>query len=170
MNASQESWNAERSALAADTLRRSGLLRLQVHGESMLPSLWPGDTVEIATCPLPDVQPGEIVLAFREDRLFLHRFLAHRGADGFLLRGDAMAAPDPMFGSTAFQGRLVQIVRGGQTIPPPIRLRRWSRALGVLFCYWDTARSLALKLHHWRTSRVPSPERRQSTLSTEGRR
>lgn len=154
MNAWQESWNAERSALAADALRRGGHLRLQVRGESMLPSVWPGDTVEIADCPLEDVHPGEIVLALREDRLFLHRFLGRRGPDGFLLRGDSMPAPDPIFPSTGFQGRLVQIARAGRTIPFPVRLRPWSRALGMLLCYCGIARRLALKVHDWRTSQA----------------
>lgn len=151
MNVRQESWNAERSALAADALRRGGCLRLQVRGESMLPSVWPGDTVEIGDCQLEDVHPGEIVLALRGDRLFLHRFLAHRGQDGFLLRGDSMAAPDPVFPSTSFQGRLIQIVRARRTIPLPVPLRLWPRALGVLFCYCGIARRLALKVRRWRT-------------------
>ena len=53
---------AERSALAADSLRASGRLRLQVRGESMLPILWPGDVVEIVSCSLEGVRAGEIVL------------------------------------------------------------------------------------------------------------
>jgi hypothetical protein len=155
MDAWQESWNAERSALAADALRRGRRLRLQVRGESMLPSVWPGDTVEVANGQLENVHPGEIVLALREDRLFLHRFLAHRGQDGFRLRGDSMAASDPIFPATAFQGSLVHIVRAGRTIPLPVPLRPWSRALGVLFCYCGIARRLALKFHNWRISQAP---------------
>jgi hypothetical protein len=154
MNALQESWNAERSALAADALHRGGRLRLQVRGESMLPSVWPGDTVEVADCQLEDIHPGEIVLALREDRLFLHRFLAHRKDGGFQLRGDSMAAPDPIFPSTGFQGRLVGILRAGCASPLPVPLRPWSRALGVLLCYCGIARRLALKIHNWRTTQA----------------
>jgi hypothetical protein len=154
MNAWQERWNAERLALAADALRHGVRLRLQVRGYSMLPSVWPGDRVEIADCQFEDVHPGEIVLALREDRLFLHRFLAHRGEDGFLLRGDSMPAPDSIFPSTAFQGRLVHIVRAGRTMLVPVPLRPWSRALGRLFCYSGIARRLALKVHNWRTSQA----------------
>ncbi len=158
MNAWQKSWNAERSALAADSLHRGGRLRLQVRGESMLPSVWPGDTVEVEDCQLEDIHPGEIVLALREDRLFLHRFVGHRGSHGFLLRGDSMAVPDPIFPSTGFQGRLVQILRAGRTIPLPVPLRPWSRALGVLLCYCGTARRLALQIHNWRTTQaIPLP-------------
>ena len=147
-----QSWNAERSALAAESLRRRGRLRLQVRGESMLPSVWPGDTVEIADCQLEDLRPGEIVLGLREDRFFLHRFLSHRGDGGYLLRGDSMPAPDPVFASGTFQGRLVHLVRAGRTLPLPVPLRPWSRALGLLLCHFGIARRLALKLHHWRTS------------------
>ncbi len=154
MNAWQASWNTERSALAADSLRRGGRLRLQVRGESMLPLLWPGDAVEIADCTLEDIQPGEIVLALREGRLFLHRFRAHRGQDGFLLRGDSMAAPDPIFPSNAFLGRLVHVTRAGRTIPLPVPWRPSSRALGWLLCYGGIGRRLALRLHQWRISQA----------------
>src|SRR5260370_30032760 len=73
--ASRSRWSAQRSALVADVLRRSGRLRvrLQVHGESMLPALWPGDVVEIESCPPEEVWPGEIVLAQRDAPLFLPR-------------------------------------------------------------------------------------------------
>ena len=114
------SWSAERSALIADVLRRSGgprpRVRLQVYGESMLPALWPGDVVEIASCSLEDVRPGEIVLALRDGRLFLHRFLARCTPDTFLLRGDSMPGSDPRFPSEALLGRLV---RGADAFPCP---------------------------------------------------
>jgi hypothetical protein len=157
MNACQESWDTERSALAAEALHGSGRLCLQVRGESMLPSVWPGDTVEIAECGLERVHPGEIVLALREGRLFLHRFLARCGEDGFVLRGDSMPAPDPIFAATAFQGKLIVIERGGRAIPLPIPLRPWSRALGLVFCYSDLVRRLGLKVHNWRTSQAIRP-------------
>jgi hypothetical protein len=155
-SAGRSSRSGERSALAADALRRGGRLRMHVRGESMLPSVWPGDTVEIADCALEQIHPGEIVLALREDRLFLHRFLAHRGPDGFLLRGDSMAAPDPIFPSIAFHGKLIQIVRAGRTIPLTVPMRPWSRMLGVLLCYCGILRRLALKLHSWRTPQATS--------------
>lgn len=158
MSTAPESWSAERSILAADALRRAGRLRLQVRGESMLPSLWPGDAVEIAECRLKDVHPGEIVLALREGRFFLHRFLAHSEPNGFLLRGDSMPRPDPIFPSEAFLGRLVHVASAGRTIPVPVPFRRWSRALGALFCYCGVARRLALKLHQRRITESPDCE------------
>jgi hypothetical protein len=110
-SAARTRWSAEGSAMVADVLRRSGGLpvrvRLQVQGESMLPSLWPGDVVEIASCPLDDVRPGEIVLALRDGRLFLHRFVARCTPNGFRLCGDSMPRPDPQFAADALLGRLV---------------------------------------------------------------
>ena len=146
--------NAERSALVAEALRLSGRLRLQVHGESMLPALWPGDVVEIASCSLADVRPGEIVLARRKGRLFLHRLVAPCTPNGFLLRGDSMPGPDPLFPSEALLGRLVRRADDGRGVSAPA-LRpgfgvRWSRAVGMLLCHCGIARRLALKLHSWR--------------------
>src|SRR5271154_5023370 len=81
---------AERALLAADaaaeSLRVSGRLRLRVRGESMLPTLWPGEVVEIASCSADGLRPGEIVLALRDGRFFLHRFVGRSSADGFFLR------------------------------------------------------------------------------------
>src|SRR5256885_12962003 len=95
-----EPWSAHREALAVEALRGSGSLRLQVRGESMLPTLWPGDIAEIAACPLEEVRRGEIVLAFRDHRFFLHRFLA-RQDNSFRTRGDSMPGPDPAFSREA---------------------------------------------------------------------
>ncbi len=154
-SAADSSWSAVRSALLADTLRGSGSLhrvvRLRVHGESMLPALWPGDVVGVESCSLEDVRPGEIVLARRDGRLFLHRLVRHRflapgTPDGFLLRGDSVPGPDPLYPPDALLGRLVS--RRG---PGARRLgAKWSRALGILLCRCGVARRLALKLHSLR--------------------
>jgi hypothetical protein len=152
----RSNWSAEGSALVAETLRASGCSRLRVHGESMLPALWPGDVVEIASCSPEDVRPGEIVLALRDGRLFLHRFLAPCKPSGFLLRGDSMPGPDPQFPPGAMLGRFVRRV-GEERSVAAVTQRRWfavgcSRALGMLLCYCGMARRLALKLHSRRTA------------------
>ena len=84
-SAARSIWSTERSALAADALRQAGHLRLRVHGESMLTALWPGDVVEIASCSMADVRPGEILLALRKGRLFLYRLVALCTPFGFRL-------------------------------------------------------------------------------------
>ena len=146
------SLSRHRESLAAEALLRSGRLRLRVRGESMLPALWPGDLVEIAACSLNDVERGEIVLAFREGRFFLHRFLAPHQQHAFLTRGDSMPGPDPVFPADALLGKLMHVVGAGQTVSAP-RLRFRSRAVGMVFCYCSFARRVALRFHGWRNAR-----------------
>jgi len=145
----RSSWNAG-SALVADALRRSGRSRLQVHGESMLPALWPGDVVEIASCSLKDVRPGEIVLALRDGRFFLHRLAAPGTLNGFVLRGDSMPGSDPQFPAEALLGRLVSKADGRRGVSG-LGVKwfgvKCSRALGMMLCHCGVARRLALKLH-----------------------
>jgi hypothetical protein len=131
----------------------------------MLPALWPGDVVEIASCSLEEVRPGEIVLAQRQGRLFLHRLVGRFNTpctpNGFLLRGDSMPGPDPHFPAEALLGRLVQKVdesanegrAASASVGRPGFGVKWSRALGMLFCHCGVARRLALKLHSRRQAR-----------------
>jgi hypothetical protein len=145
------------SALVADVLSRSGRVRvcLQVHGESMLPTLWPGDVVEIESCSLEDVRTGEIVLALRGTRFFLHRLVTPCKPSGFQLRGDSMPGADPLFPPEALLGRMVRRVDEGRPNGAAMRPGfgatglgvKWCRALGMLFCHWGVARRVALKLH-----------------------
>ena len=149
-------WSAEGSALVAVALRR-GVgspqrtrqgVRLRVHGESMLPALWPGEVVEIASCSTKDVHPGEIVLALREGRLFLHRLIAPCTPNGFRLRGDSMPGCDPEYPPEALLGKVVRSGDEGRGFSSAIL----SRTLGILFCYSGVARRLALRLHHRRSA------------------
>jgi hypothetical protein len=155
------SWNAERSSLVAETLRgigREGFdqprnIRMRVNGESMLPALWPGDIVEIAPCVPQEVRTGEIVLATRDGRFFLHRLLSPCQPDGFLLRGDSMPSVDPLFPSEALLGRLVRRTESSRgTSSSAFALHpgwsaRFSRALGFLFYHIGLGRRIALRIH-----------------------
>lgn len=173
VNTSLETLTAERSSIAADVLRTSGRLRLQVRGESMLPILWPRDVVEIESCSIAEARPGDIVLAFRGGRFFLHRFLARCRPSGFLLQGDSMPVPDPQFPDEALLGRLASRedrcpdqrftdqryrapYRAAQQFAasrPVLPLRPWSWAIGRLLCYCGPARRMALMLHAVREQR-----------------
>ena len=156
-------WSAVRSSLVADVLRRSArsrvrqLVRGEIHGESMLPTFWPGDVIEIESCSLEDVQAGEIVLAQRDDRLVVHRLVAHCTQNNFLLRGDSVAFLDPPLPSEALLGRLVRRANGrvnegrgltASALRPGFAAKaKWSRAVGMVLCHWGLARRVALKVH-----------------------
>ena len=101
-----ESWSTQRDALAVEVLRRRGRLHLRVRGESMLPTLWPGDQAKVEACSINDASAGEIVLATRDGRFFLHRFLTRNGDGTFVMRGDSMPDADPEFAAHAFLGKL----------------------------------------------------------------
>lgn len=144
--APRTNWDAERSGLVADALRLGRRVRLQVHGESMLPALWPADTVEIAPCSPDEVRSGEIVLALRDGRLFLHRLVGDCTPAGFQLRGDSMPGPDPWFHPEALLGRLAEPKNGNRSLPAAL-----SRAAGLILCHFGAARRGALKYHSRRT-------------------
>lgn len=147
----RSNWNAEVTALVAEALRLNAgspqstrpRLRMRVHGESMLPALWPGDVVEIASCSIEELQPDEIVLAVREDRLFLHRLVSPCTPKGFRLRGDSMPGSDPQYPREALMGKFVRAVDQDRRFSSPAL----SRALGMLFCHCGPVRRLALRLH-----------------------
>ena len=88
--------HALKCELAAESLRSSGTLRLQVTGWSMLPSVWPGDTLVVESVDRNAVSEGDIVLFGRDRRLFAHRVVTNASApgDGIVTWGDAMPAPD----------------------------------------------------------------------------
>ena len=53
--------HAVKCELAAEVLRSSGRLRLQVTGWSMLPSIWPGDTLTVEQVGFPKVDRKSVV-------------------------------------------------------------------------------------------------------------
>ena len=142
---STASWTTQREPLAVDAIRRTGRVCLRVRGESMLPTIWPGDEAEIEACSIEDVGRGDIAFAFRDGRLFLHRFMANCGG-GFLARGDSMASADPAYPADALLGKLVQLTRSGKVVGPN-RLRAWRRVLGLLCCHSARVRQFVLRFH-----------------------
>ncbi len=154
MSACPETWNAERTALAVEVLHRSGFLRLRLRGESMLPTLWPGDEVEIASCSRSDLKHGDIALAFSNARFVLHRVFKIPSAGEVITRGDAMPGPDSAFPAEAIVGRVVQVTRGGLRFSLSHRFTLWQRGLGILLCYSSLARGIAFRIHHRRIARA----------------
>ena len=138
-----EAWSSEREALAVEALRHSGYLRLRVTGASMLPTLWPGDVVEIESCPGEEVGRDEILFAFRDSRFFLHRFVSGDG-NRFVTRGDSMPGPDPAFPANSLLGIMVSVHRDGREVE--ICRRPWTRVMGLVFCNSSIARRAALWL------------------------
>lgn len=122
--------------LATEVLVSSGRLRLQVTGWSMLPTIWPGDTLLIDRAAAHEVCAGDIVLYNRNRGFVVHRVLAapecDQKAGTLLTRGDAMPAPDPPLADSDLLGKVSFILRDGRCIEPRRTLRISERAVAAL--------------------------------------
>ena len=135
--------------LAAETLRQSGKLRLQVMGWSMLPTIWPGDVLIIERAKTRSVSQGDIVLFGREQRFFVHRIVkkATQEPSWLLTQGDAMEAPDPPVEDRDLLGKVSLIVRNGRCIQPRRKLNIRDKAVASLVRFSESGARLIVGLH-----------------------
>jgi hypothetical protein len=124
--------HALKCEMAGEVLCSCGRLRLQVTGWSMLPSVWPGDTLTIERTEPDEVCDGEIVLIARERRLVAHRLIGRDDKDQMLTRGDAMPALDPPVAAEHVLGRVRLIQREGWCLVPRTNLRAWERFVAMV--------------------------------------
>ena len=146
---SEGSREGQKRDLLLESLGTHGSIRLRALGTSMVPSIWPGDIVAVERNCDP-IEMGTIILAVRDDRLFVHRVVAipeSAGSVRIVTRGDALDASDPAIGRNQVLGRICGIYRQGRKIIP-------GRELGVLawlvartFSRFAFLRSLLLRLH-----------------------
>jgi signal peptidase I len=134
--------------LAAESLRLSGSLRIKVSGWSMLPTIWPGDTLVLSTAQPSDIVPGDVALFQRDGNFFVHRVLEKNDCRNEILsQGDAMPEPDAPFASRQLLGKVRFILCGGKQIEPDRRLNVAQRALSGLLQRSEHAARIAVKAH-----------------------
>ena len=142
--------DSSRVELVVDVLGRFGEARLRVVGSSMLPAIWPGDVLTIRRCPMREVRCGDVAVFVRDDRVFVHRIIAHH--DSYLVtQGDSLPAADPPVTQAELVGVAVRLVRGGKA-------RRISSSVGlparltgaIVSRSWHVNRILQ-RVHAWRT-------------------
>lgn len=122
-------------AIAAEVLRSCGRLRLRVNGWSMLPSVWPGDTLLVERVNSSAITEGDIVLFGRHQRLFAHRVVRRTAGNfGILTQGDAMRVADGPVDEDEFLGRVVALERDGRFMQPRKGLSLLERAIAGLAC------------------------------------
>lgn len=140
--------HAVKYELAVEVLGRSGKLRLQLTGWSMLPTIFPGDTVIIERADCTGVSEGEIVLCARAGRFVIHRVTRKSADDATILtRGDAMAQPDPPVANRDLLGKVSYILRAGKQIVPARALRIPERAAATLIRRSHFAARVLMKVH-----------------------
>lgn len=137
-----------KSELATACLRLTGSLRLEVTGWSMLPTIWPGDTLIISTADHRDIVSGDIGLFQREGNIFVHRVIDKNDSPGEILsRGDAMPQADPPFSSGELAGKVQFIVRHGKQIEASRKLGMVQRLVAKLMQRSEIACRIAVRAH-----------------------
>ncbi len=127
--------------LAGEVLRSSGTLRLRVTGWSMLPTVWPGDTLVIERASGDRILAGDIVLFSSGRRFVAHRVLAIGNDSGVSrvqtspvqTQGDAVRRPDAPLAAGDVLGKVSFILREGKIIEPSRRLSFSYRAVAAGF-------------------------------------
>lgn len=133
--------------LAREVLSSSGTLRLRVAGWSMLPTLWPGDTLVIEAADSNKVCSGDIVLFARRQQFVAHRVInTSSPSHGIQTRGDAMRQTDAPVSSRELLGRVVSIERNGKSISPSRGLSAASRSVAVLVRHAPAAARVAIAM------------------------
>ena len=103
--------------LAAEVLRSFGKLRFAATGWSMLPSVWPGETLVVERASNDRVRLGDIVLVDRGQRLRAHRVIAKAGDSAnpqWITQGDALPTPDNPVSKSELLGRVAYVIRRGK--------------------------------------------------------
>lgn len=123
------------ASLATEMLRSFGEFRFVAWGGSMVPSIFPGDTLIVHGEAARTARRGDVVLFFREGRFCAHRLVDKAEEDGFIhliTRGDALGKNDPPFAEDELLGRVAAVIRGrkridlGECPAASERLLRWS--------------------------------------------
>jgi hypothetical protein len=122
-------------SLVAEVLAVSGVVRLRVTGRSMLPSIWPGDTLLVRRRTADQLACGDIVLFRRSERLFAHRVVSGVGGAGarVVAKGDGLPGADSPVSPDEVLGTVCRILRRGTWLEPRSRLEPLERLVAVIF-------------------------------------
>jgi hypothetical protein len=116
--------------LAGEVLRSFGSLRFKATGWSMLPSVWPGDTLVVKRVSRDQVGIGDIALVGRDGRLCAHRVVSvpeDSGSPQWITQGDAMCSPDRPVTENELLGVIAYVIRGGRLVAVPAQLNAVER-------------------------------------------
>jgi Peptidase S24-like len=105
--------------LAGELLRSHGEFRFVAWGSSMVPSVFPGDTLIVRRVTPEGICSGDVVLFARAGRFYAHR-LVNKTDEGaaihLIARGDSHNASDPPYAEHEMLGRAEAVIRRGKRI------------------------------------------------------
>jgi hypothetical protein len=138
--------------LFVEVLETFGQARLAVTGTSMLPSIWPGDILEVRRRSAAEIAPGQLVLCARAGGFVAHRvvqLLPEPGRTLLVTRGDRLEQPDPPVSPEELLGVVTRIRRGHRWIVP--RLTVWGGVGAWLLARSDLGTAMVLRVKkQWR--------------------
>jgi len=105
--------------LAADMLRKFGEFEFVARGSSMIPCVFPGDTLIVRRDTPGSVCAGDVILLARARRFYAHRLVNKTEEEGpmrLITRGDALRQNDPPFTEDEMLGRVAAVIRRGKRI------------------------------------------------------
>lgn len=146
--------------LAAEALRLSGEVRLVGLGSSMLPAIFPGDTLIVRRETARSARRGDILLCFRQGRFCAHRLVDKRkekGGISLITRGDALGTNDPPVAEDELLGRVTAVVRHGKRTELRGRLAARERLLQQALRSSSGALKWLLRWHSLRSWLARSP-------------
>ncbi|MFZ0816978.1 MAG: S26 family signal peptidase [Candidatus Sulfotelmatobacter sp.] len=158
--------SAAKCELAGEVLRSFGSLRFAATGWSMLPSLWPGDTLVVNRIPPDQVDIGDVVLVGREGRLCAHRVIGMAGDSHnpqLITQGDALPAPDRPVAKNELLGKVSYLIRAGKLIAVPAELNGVKRLTANIVRRSVPAARALVYLH--RMVHVPTKSAPEESLS-----
>ncbi|MGA9940328.1 MAG: S24/S26 family peptidase [Candidatus Acidiferrales bacterium] len=158
-------------SLAKETLRSFGEFRFVAWGSSMLPSVFPGDTLIVRHETAETAPVGVIVLLARQGRLYAHRLVDKTQESGqlrLIVRGDALSSDDPPFAEDEVLGRVTAVIRRGRRID----LDGKSPAATERLLQWMVRRSESsakwlLRWHSLRARLSPAPASARDDIRRE---
>jgi signal peptidase I len=163
-NADVDSATALKCDLAAEVLRSFGALRFAATGWSMLPAVWPGDTLVVERVCGDQVRAGDIVLFGRQGRLCAHRVVATAGGGEtrqWITQGDGMPVPDPPVAESELLGRVAYLIRAGRLLPAPAKLSVIERLVAkIVQRSTPAARALVYSQHVYVRRKSPTSSER----------
>jgi signal peptidase I len=140
-----------RFELARKLLRSTGEVRPVARGGSMLPAIWPGDTLVVRSAAMEAVRAGEIVVSMRGEYLCAHRVVGECFESGrrvLITKGDSLPSTDLRTVSEAeYLGRVSSVVRGGKQFEPAPPRTGWQDISARILQKSKSATTAVLRIH-----------------------
>lgn len=144
--------SAAKCDLAIEVLRSFGELRFAETGWSMLPTVWPGDTLVFELIVHDKVRIGDIVLARRGARLCTHRVISKTRASSTaycVTQGDAIRTADRPVLESELLGRLAYLIRAGKPVAVRAKLNVLESLIAKVIRRSLTAARVLVYLQRW---------------------